>query len=1090
MVAILLPAALYAAPGNLQVTGVTPTQAVVTYTAPDEAACLVEVSESPSYTPVALDVDGTKFAGANQDLSRPGTVVNGWFRTVVVGTRRYERGLDGRIYSRALPSGATHYLRVTCGGAATLAFRTAALPFGAAYVDPPQVSAEFPGNLVLPTLYDTARGARVIDAMTGTAMYRVSKAGDLDFGDTQTNLQFTEVILSPAWTNPNNLLAPGGGTADYNGASCGSTCDFINLERTPMAVFPGNSADYVKLYLSGSGSDSSAANRTVEACLSFTTLCDGDFKELVLPFSPGTVSTGAVRGDMWRPPVALAQITGANLTAENRIRVLIRKKTAVGSISIDHAYFDLGVSAPQGVGSGGNYTICSDVQDGNGFFLCTSNTGGARAVLYKLKTSVNPPEIRYLGYLPNVSGGQCLTVGFSPALTHRMYCHPSSTPGAWQLDYTGNSEDKPAPWAAEISATQLTANLTQAVKDFVTANGSQYTIAFDETKFGCALSTPPIVQGDYLQIACRRGSQDSYAWLAVWHLGTGVAAAYPSWQHPYSRWCGLHSFEEVGQQNVYLWTAQRLGGGGTGLGPYRTTLAAAITAAETGITVAGEPTSAAADNFLMNAEVGDTLAVDGELMTVTGKGSSTSLVVARGAFGTIPAAHASGATVTYQCASSPSGNLYELTAPMTAWKYGGDPYGKTTDGTHLWTNHFMGHMTARANRAVNNNAWAESEAGVNLVETVKNFPYPFSVASEPAFAGRIPPAAGITYQTHPTWHNVTGDAYSQGIFADTRPLIGGNLISEDQNQATCDPTLLLPAPGGCAAQRQAGTNDVYKYTFSGSDRPQAALAVRQLAVFAVAGVSTLANASGPGSSVSDATPYRWCYALAAGECRAGSSAGDMFLVAPGVNRFHCTGGEVFGGNADLCIMERAGGTLSTAEHSTEVKQVNVWRSRDVLNVNTFSTTPRYSSGASVKHLPDGSGILISVYRAEREDLYLIRTPEYGRDTVDRQTFVPVAVTATSAPAGTSRMVVEFGSSPSLRCSENRAEECFAVSAAVDENSPFLWASELTAGSGVACAGGCTVTIPALPDRAVYYRRWYRDAAGTLVGMSGLEVVAP
>jgi hypothetical protein len=46
---------------------------------------------------VLPDTNGSKFANANQDLSRPDTLVNGQTRKVLLGHRVYQQGSDGKI---------------------------------------------------------------------------------------------------------------------------------------------------------------------------------------------------------------------------------------------------------------------------------------------------------------------------------------------------------------------------------------------------------------------------------------------------------------------------------------------------------------------------------------------------------------------------------------------------------------------------------------------------------------------------------------------------------------------------------------------------------------------------------------------------------------------------------------------------------------------------------------------------------------------------------------------------------------------------------------------------------------------------------
>src|ERR1035438_4248468 len=68
-------------PGSVNVTGISAQQLVIAFTASSGAACTIQLSTSPSLTPLVLDVDPNTFLNSNQDLSRPSTVTNGLARS-------------------------------------------------------------------------------------------------------------------------------------------------------------------------------------------------------------------------------------------------------------------------------------------------------------------------------------------------------------------------------------------------------------------------------------------------------------------------------------------------------------------------------------------------------------------------------------------------------------------------------------------------------------------------------------------------------------------------------------------------------------------------------------------------------------------------------------------------------------------------------------------------------------------------------------------------------------------------------------------------------------------------------------------------
>ncbi|HTU48855.1 MAG TPA: hypothetical protein VMF91_27575 [Bryobacteraceae bacterium] len=145
----------------------TATQAILTYQAPDNEPCQVQVSENKSLSTLVYDVDPALFPGANLD-SRPGNLSSGTARVFVVGKRAAEKAADGNYYSRALEAYTPHYFKVTCGSSQySGAFHTANIPFGATYNDPLAADPNVPGGYAWPTMDINDRARRYIDPQTG-----------------------------------------------------------------------------------------------------------------------------------------------------------------------------------------------------------------------------------------------------------------------------------------------------------------------------------------------------------------------------------------------------------------------------------------------------------------------------------------------------------------------------------------------------------------------------------------------------------------------------------------------------------------------------------------------------------------------------------------------------------------------------------------------------------------------------------------------------------------------------------------------------------------------------------------------------------
>jgi len=132
------------------------------------------------------------------------------------------------------------------------------------------------------------------------------------------------------------------------------------------------------------------------------------------------------------------------------------------------------------------------------------------------------------------------------------------------------------------------------------------------------------------------------------------------------------------------------------------------------------------------------------------------------------------------------------------------------------------------------------------------------------------------------------------------------------------------------------------------------------------------------------------------------------------------------------------------------------------------------------------------------DILLGKLPPYPPvDSVVRATFQPLPVKL-SPPAGLriDNAVIQFGYSengpPDKYYCTSRQEACLATASTVS-SVPFLFPSEGAGGTaaditGLSCANGCTVAIPALSQRVLYYQVLYRDTSNNVVAKGRTELI--
>lgn len=296
--AILLHVLVLAVAGTLraQTTGlstvsVTPQQAVLQYKAPDNNPCTVAVTDNSGRGVTVWDVNGTVFAGANQDLNRANTLQWDGNRTrqVVLGKRSAEVGLDGKLYSRSLQVNTAHTATVTCtGGAQTISFQTLNLPVGNMAPDPPAFNAAGFGNAAWPSIQWFNKSAVYIDPKTGVLLRPAAWPGDLMYQNSGT-LFNAYYDASGTWTNAAKVVS--GGPSQL---AISSTTNPIFVSLNP--AIPAGSSNWtgfnvldLRVNFLGNGSGSP---QQVDFCLTADSgqTCLSATQSVMLPASTGIVS--------------------------------------------------------------------------------------------------------------------------------------------------------------------------------------------------------------------------------------------------------------------------------------------------------------------------------------------------------------------------------------------------------------------------------------------------------------------------------------------------------------------------------------------------------------------------------------------------------------------------------------------------------------------------------------------------------------------------------------------------------------------------------------------------------------------------------
>jgi hypothetical protein len=388
---------------------------------------------------------------------------------------------------------------------------------------------------------------------------------------------------------------------------------------------------------------------------------------------------------------------------------------------------------------------------------------------------------------------------------------------------------------------------------------------------------------------------------------------------------------------------------------------------------------------------------------------------------------------------------------------------------------------------------SESESyntGSLLCSNQSFFAYQNRLGYYPALA-----TAPMTYvNANPTFG---GSCYGLGLPNDVQshPNPGGALAAASGNMQGFDARPLVAE--SIALPFNLVSGQLYLSTWDGTD-PDNLKALngyglsfylnrKLVSTAATAGSHPLIDISGPGSTISDQAndSYEYCVVRVAGECRSGSSAGQVYVNAPNVVTPSCVGNGVHGGanegmGNDICIFNGSSPAQMIVQYGLTANDPTASSMRDL---TTAIGGVRMTSGfANARLLPDSSWIFFEADYLDLTgmDIWMGKMPPYpSQDSYDRSTFIPVTLNATPPSGeGITNAIVQFGYQEYNGNCTTRNDPCIANQSSVSSTDPFYYSSENP--SGMPCSSGCTIVVPGLPQHVLYYQIQYRNNSNQIV----------
>jgi hypothetical protein len=828
----------------------------------------------------------------------------------------------------------------------------------------------------------------------------------------------------------------------------------------------------------------------------------------------------------------------------NNFGFMVWKQTAsLDTIFLQYAKYT--VSADTGLGwpASGSPDLCSDTVTQNAVtgdlgFHCVIPSG--EGMLYWIDHTTGVAN--YLGFNPCNTASNTMN-GNPDDPTAPETCYNLGTDSAEQVIQscvitTTNQPRNLSTSCTNIGAASSGTDLLSLIANFTSGQA----LAFNRTVFpGCGITG---LQEERLILGCVESQQDSIGWIVVLDplaVGTNagcvgaitpgkpgcVIAAETTYAVAPVRWCGEHTVFDAGQNNYgTVWAAGHFfnSPAEAGAEPHYSSITAgtltsspSIAAGSIGcpsgsagcdiVTVDGEPCNPspispdptgcpknAAWGYLQPANVGDYFVVGtaanpgsgSELLMLVSKSGNNWLMqraIPSNAYAAAPQSYSGSLVLDTMCA------LPKYNSGQWTWNYSADPYGANSSGTTVVPTYSYDHPTPRPAFVVGDDqggaysvqpfqtAYAVNNSGILGIPSVFE-------SFSPTFAG----VNGITYYAEAAQPHVSAyqDNSPAPWFQDARPM----------TTASDGPAALVSGQLFAFSSTTSDGDNLYALGGGSWSPPEPGINRKLQATMATCGTQPLTDISSPATgnviSTTSASAYQYCVARSAGECRSGSSQGTVYVNCPNAVTYggSYTCGYASPGVIDICV-------LNTGAYLNTVAQVG-YQATDQYGLLGRSLTKglirqrELDVNENVHGLPDASWMLIESKAIQGNYFGVLAAklvPYPATDSYSRNTFIPISLSLT-APSGLSitNAIVEFGYAedgpPSSYFCTTRQDVCTAEASTVG-TIPFYFGSETPA--GIACAATCTIELPGISQRAIYYNVQYRNAQNAVVFQSGMQV---